>query len=290
MSRRADFSDLRVLEALATHGPRNVTEVARKLDMAAETLRKRIKRLRSQFFLRFGINIYHTFLGLKKAIVFAEAISGYEDMLLGILKKNDFWIALARCYGMFEGCVGVFIIPKDHCAEFEHFLHEVQELGVARNIQLFWSTCFQSVSSRCNWFDQKSSDWKFQWDEWIKEIRSEKTELPYTLVDPTSFPMKGDEIDILILKELEKDATISFNELGKKLGISPQLVRYHYQKHLVEQGLIESFEVTFFHFGRQISDFSFFIFRFDSIEKLARFASSLLDKPFVKALGKIVNM
>ena len=289
MSRRADFSDLRILEALAKHGPRNVTEVARKLDMAAETLRKRIKRLRSQFFLRFGINIYHTFLGLKKAIVFAEAISGYEDMLLGILKKNDFWIALARCYGMFEGCVGVFIIPKDHCAEFEHFLHEVQELGVARNIQLFWSTCFQSVSSRCNWFDQKSGDWKFQWDEWIKEIRSEKTELPYTLVDPTSFPMKGDEIDILILKELEKDATISFNELGKKLGISPQLVRYHYQKHLVEQGLIESFEVTFFHFDRQMSDFSFFIFRFDSTEKLTKFASSLLDKSFVKALGKILG-
>jgi hypothetical protein len=70
-----------------------------------------------------NVNIYHTNLGLKKAVVLAEAISGYEDLLFKCLQQNGFWIAIARCYGMFEGCVSVFTIPKTHRSEFEQFLN-----------------------------------------------------------------------------------------------------------------------------------------------------------------------
>jgi DNA-binding Lrp family transcriptional regulator len=90
-----------------------------------------------------------------------------------------------------------------------------------------------------------------------------------------------------MLKELEKDATIKLARLAEMLKISPQLAQYHYHQHLIRKGLIESFEVTAFHFGREASDFCFFIFSFDNYEKLAKFASSLLDKPFAKTLGKI---
>lgn len=284
-----DSSDLTMLDALAKYGPRNVTEVARQLGIPAETLRKRLKNLRSQFFLRFNANLYHTNLGLKKAVVFAEAIPGYEDLLFNSLKTNDFWIYVCRCYGMFEGCVGIFPIPEDHCAEFEQFLGELEKLAIARNVQFFWSTCFQSVQSRCTWFDQNSQTWNFQWDKWIEEIKSEEIELPYTLVDPESFPIKADEMDLFILKELEKDATVRFTKIAEMLDVPPQLVRYHYRNHLIERGLIEDFQVTIFHFGRAVSEFLFFIFNFDNAEKLAKFTSSLLDKPFAVALGKILD-
>lgn len=286
---RLNLLDLRIVEGLEKYGPRNVTEVARKLGMPAETMRKRLKRLRSQFFFRTNVNIYHTYLGLKKAVIFAEATLGYEDLLFNCLMVNNFWIFVSRCYGMFEGCVGIFTIPKDHLAEFEQFLEATKKSGVARNIQVFWSTCFQSVGLRCDWFNRKSKTWNFQWDKWIEEIWSEETELPYTLVDPEDFPVKGDEIDLFILKELEKDGTINFSEIGKKLGASPQKVGYRYRKHLVGKGLIESFRVSVFHFGRAISEFYFFIFEFDNMEKLSKFASSLLDKPFARALGKILG-
>lgn len=289
ISQTLNLSDLRILEGLAIYGPRNVTEIARKLGIHAETLRKRLKRLHSQTFLKTHINIYHTNLGLKKAVVFAEAFSGYEDLLFTCLKQNEFWIFVSRCYGMFEGCVGIFTIPRKDCTNFEQFLEEMKQLGITRNVQVFWSTCFHFVHSRCNWFDSQSRTWNFQWDNWIDEVKTERTLLPYTLVDPKDFPLLGDKIDVLILKELEKDATISLVNLAKMLKISPQLIRYHYQRHIVEKGLIEGFEVSAFHFGRTVSDFFFFIFKFDSFEKLAKFASSLLDKSFVKGLGKILN-
>jgi DNA-binding Lrp family transcriptional regulator len=289
MRQKIQFTDLRILEGLAVYGPRNVTEVARKLNMPAETLRKRLKRFHSQNFLRLNANVYHTNLGLKKAVVFAKAVPGYEDLLFNCFKQNEFWIFVSRCYGMFEGCVGIYTIPKEHSVEFEQFIDQIKRLSIARDMQVLWSTCFHSVYSRCNWFNSQSRTWNFQWDNWIAEIKTEKTLLPYTLEDPKDFPILGDKIDVLMLKELEKDATISLVNLAKMLKISPQLARYHYQRHLVEKGLIEGFEVTAFHFGRAISDFFFFIFEFDNFENLAKFASSLLDKPFVRFIGKILN-
>jgi len=286
MHRPFDIVDLKILEALVIYGPRNLSEVSRKLHMPAETLRKKLKRLNSQTFLRFNVNVYHANLGLRKAIVFAEAIPGYENALLDAFKINDFWTFLSKCYGMFEGCVGIFAVPEESRSEFKHFISELERIGLSRKSQIFWSTRFYSVPSKCEWFSPETKTWNFDLDGWVQEIETEDPNLPHSLVEPEVFPVKADEIDVFILKELEKDATISFKRLAEKLGISPQLVRYHYYNHLINGDLLESYEVTTFHFGKD-SESSFFTFSFDEERNLARFASSLLDKPFVITLGKI---
>ena len=286
MRKRSYLTDLMIVEALAKYGPRNVTEVARKLGMPAETLRKRIKRLYTQSFLRFNINVNHAFLGLKKAIVFAEAVPGYEDALLEALKINDFWIFVSRCYGMFEGCVAIFVVPMESCHLFEQFIDKLQEFRLAKRAEIFWSTYFYSINSRGKWFNKDKNSWEFNWTEWIEEIKEKK--VASALLEPEPTIVNVDRIDILILKELEKDARISFRKIAERLKISPQLVRYHYYNHIISRGLLKEFDVTFFHFGKN-SDFSFFIFSFDEERNLIKFAASLMDKPFVKVIGKILN-
>jgi len=289
MQKRFDLLDVRILEGLGIYGPRNITSLARKLGVPAETLRKRMKRvIHSRHFFQTHVNIYHTNLGLKKVMVFAEAIPGYEDLLFESLKINDFWIYLSRYYGMHEGCVGIYTVPRDHCTDFEQFLGELERLEVARKVDLYWSTCFQSVNLKCNWFDSASKSWNFQWDKWVEEIPTKTTHLPFTLVDPPDFVVEGDKTDVLILKELEKDATVSFVKLAKILGISPQLVRYHFYEHIIKRKLIEGFQISVLPFDRAISDRFFFIFEFGNGEKLAKFAMSLMDKPFAYTLGKIL--
>jgi len=289
MPKKFDFTDLKILEGLGRYGPRNISRVARKLGMKTETMRKRLKRMPSHLFFRFRVNIYCTDLGLMKAIVFADAIPGFEDLLLDCLNANDFWIYLARCYGKNEGCIAFYTVPSGHSADFLQFVSALERMGVARNIQALWSTCFQSVNSKTKWFDEKSKMWSFPWDKWVEEIPSQHTKLPRTLIDPADYPIKGDEIDVFILKELEKDPRISLNKLASLLGVSPQVVEYHYQKHILEQDLIENFEVLTLHFDMSVSDRFIFTFEFDSMEKYGKFAVSLLDKPFVGGLGKIVN-
>jgi DNA-binding Lrp family transcriptional regulator len=288
MHKPFDMIDLKVLEALETYGPRNVTEVSRKLRMPPETLRKRLNRLNSQTFLRFHVNIRYANLGLRKTIVFAEAVPGYENALLDALKINDFWIFLSRCYGMFEGCVGIFVVPDVCCREFEHFISDLERTGLSRRCQIFRSASFYPVQSKCKWFNPEAKTWNFDWDGWIREIDTESTDLPYGLIEPKAFSVKADAIDVFILKELEKDATVSFKRLAKRLDLSPQLARYHYYNHIIGRGLLEGFDAAVLYFGKD-SEFSFFTFSFDEDKNLARFASSLTDKPFVRTLDKILG-
>jgi hypothetical protein len=189
---------------------------------------------------------------------------------------------------MFDGCIGIFTIPKESCAFFESYVNQLEKLGIARRARIYWSTCFHYVPLNSKYFDQNTKAWIFDWNKWLEEIENAKSNLPYTLIDPEDFPNMADEVDLFILKELEKDASITFRELAKKLNISPQLIRYHYYNHVIGRGLLESFEISIFYFGRD-SDFYFFIFSFDDWEKLAKFASSLLNKPFVRTLGKILG-
>lgn len=289
MNPRLDSTDVKILKCLGIYGPRNITDVARKLGMPCETVRKRVKRLISHFSLKFPGNVYHTNLGLKKAFVFADAVPGCEQILFNCLKTNDFWIYVGRYYGRYEGCYAIYTIPKEHTDEFEEFVNQLENIGIARNIWVLWSTCLHTVNVTENWFDPESKTWIFQWDKWIEEIPTKGTKLPYTLVDPKDFPLKADYIDILILTELEVDSTITLREIAKMLNMTPEAIAYRYKNHILKHGLFEKSQIFFPRFDKATSDFFVFTFRFDENEKMARFALSLLDKPFVYALGKILG-
>lgn len=282
-----DLLDVKILACIDRYGPRNISEIARKVGKPYETVRKRFKRLVSQFFVKFPLNIYHTHIGLKKAFVFADAVLGYEDVLRDCMKANDFWSYVGRYYGRCEGCYAIYVVPVGHLREFEEFVHELEDTCIARNVRFLWSTCLHAVNPTVNWFDADSQEWVFNWREWVEEIPEEGTELPPTLAEPEEFPIKADDTDILILAELEVDYTTKMKEIARALDITPEAVEYHYYNHIVERGLIEKSQVFFLRFDKAVSDFFVFIFKFDSEEKTAKFASSLLDKPFVYGLGRL---
>jgi DNA-binding Lrp family transcriptional regulator len=226
---------------------------------------------------------------MKKAVVFTKATPGQEDLLFNCLKVNNFYIYLSRCFGMFEGCLGIYVIPEENTKEFENFLAQLRKTGVAEDVQLLWSTCFHTVNLTRKWFNRHSETWTFPWDKWLEEIPCEESELPYTLKDPLSFILKADETDLFIVKELEKNATISLTAIARKLGTTLQNIHYHYEMHVIKNGLIETFQIGLLPFERKTSDMLFFVFRFDNNEKMAKFAQSLLDKPFVNIVGKVLG-
>lgn len=283
-----DSLDIEILEGLMTYGPRNLAKVARKTNISPTTLHYRLKTLSSHFSLRFFTNIYHVNLGLKKAIIMAECQPGQEELLLRCLKANGFWIYLAPMYGVSQGYVGIYTIPAERTGEFEQFLNELKNVGVARNVQHIWTTSLRRVNLTGTWFDFASEKWSFEFEEWINEILGQSDELPYTLKDPEEFPILTDEVDIFILKELEKNAVVSFSELAKRLGITPQAVKYRYSK-LLRLKLIEGFEIHLYPFQTMPFEAFYFVFNFESHAKFAKFAASLLNKPFVVSLGKILG-
>lgn len=286
MRKRLDSLDIKILEALGVYGPRNISEVARKLNIPTPTMHSRMNDLKSHFSLYIQVNTYHTFIGLKKSFVFARATPGYEILLWDALKANEYWLYLTARYDAPESFYGIYGIPIDHTEEFEQFVKEIVNSKIAQDIDLLWSTSLHTLNLTDNWYDHKSNEWIFHWNKWTESIESQGTTLPYTLVEPESYPQKADRIDIMILNELEKNAECGLSDIAKLVDVSPQTVRYHLQNHVIAKGLIEGYVVFLPHF-KAASDTYCFRFNFYDKKNMARFALSLENKPFVRSIGKI---
>lgn len=281
--------DTKILRALYDVGPRNLAKLARAIGVPRDTLEFRIKRMQSnpQIFLRMHTSIYHTNLGLKKAVVFVKAKPGFEHVLFECLKANGFWIYVCRSYGMGEGCTAIYTIPIDHLKEFEEFICETERLGIAEKPAIYWSTCFEGGRITSEWFDDGQQNWVFRWDDWIREVETQQTALPYTLIESPDYPILGDDLDVQMLMKLEKDATRDLSDIARELGISRQLAHFHFKQHLQAKGLIEGYEIFAMLYGDTPFVMALFVVSFHNHETLAKFARSLLNKFFFVAMGKI---
>jgi len=274
-----------VLEALGLYSPRNLSDLALRLNMPRPSLRYRIKNLKSNFSLSFYGNIYHTLIGLRKTIVFATAKPGYEELLYECLKANDYWLYLSQCVEPFK-CLAVYGIPAGHEENFGHFLNQLQALGPANDVSSFWSTCVQTINATGTWFDKSSEEWKFPWNAWLEEIQKTEGKLPYTLIEPDEYAQKADWLDIMILKELEKDSSIKLTDIAKKFNTSLERVMYHFKHHVIEKGMFEGFQIIARHYGNVPAESYFFQFHFKNRENLTKYACSMINKPFARFMGK----
>jgi DNA-binding Lrp family transcriptional regulator len=234
-------------------------------------------------------SVYHTNLGLRKAVVIMEAEPGKEQLLFDCLQVNGFWLYVCRSYGTGEGCTAIYAVPVEYCSEFEQFINEVKRLGLARDARIYWSTCFQGGRITSEWFDSIEQGWVFRWDDWMKEVQTQTSVLPYTLMEPREYRNYADELDVKMLEKLEEDATRSLKEVSDSLGISRQLACHHYKKHLIEKNLIEGYEIFVMRYGSSPCVMVLFIVDFHEYEMFAKFARSLLDKFFVLTMGKILG-
>lgn len=278
--------DVKVLEGLALYGPRNLSKLAAQLNIPVGILRRRINYLRSHFSLLLKGTLYHTHIGLRKTVVFAESKPGYEEVLFQCLKSNDYWLYVSQCIGI-PKCLAIYGIPAGKEKEFEGFLSKLEELDKVDNVEFFWTTCFQNINTTSVWFDNASEQWIFPWNSWLKEVLRTKGELPYTLKDPDDYPQKADWIDIMISKELEKNSAIKSIEIAKMLGISLQRVKYHFDNHVIKEKMFEGHQIVAEHYKGLSADTYYFRFVFKNYKKFAKFASSLMNKPFVRVMGKV---
>jgi DNA-binding Lrp family transcriptional regulator len=288
MDKTLDSLDIRILEALNKHGPRSVLYIAKMLGQKWDIVNYRLERLSTYFSLFQVANVQTSHIGLRSALILANSVPGFEETLSECMTTHDFWHYTGRCYGKDEGCYAIYEIPPSHIKEFKRFAHLLADSGLARNTRILWTTDQYAINPGSEWFDPRSGSWSLYLNKWIEEVPQENPRLPIELKEPRDFPVKVDEIDIRILHDLEIDAKRSLKEIAQKMGTTPQIVSYHYRNHVIGRKLIGKWRVWIRPFSEVCDRFVFF-FRFSSEEKMARFASSLMNKPFVLALCRIIN-
>lgn len=283
-----DPINAKIIEGLGEH-PRNLSMLAKKIDLPSSTVAFRLKALIKQGYLTVRAKLNSPQLGLARAAVIADTNRGFSDTLLKVVENVGYWSYIAGCYGKFNGFYSLFSFPSAYKDELEDYFEEARMLGATSNYKLLWTTNIYEVAPNFNWFDFKRKAWNFAWQEWVDEVSRTSDVLPHRLMDPERYKVEVDYLDLLILKELEKDGFRDFTQLSKVVKITPQAVRHRYYQHVIRRNLITGYEVAIFPYPLQVSDLCAFVFNFPSQKALAKFANSLVDKPFVLSYAKVIG-
>ena len=283
-----DPINAKIIEGLGEH-PRNISLLAEKIDLSSSTVAFRLKALIKQGYLTVRAKLNSPRLGLMKVAIVADTNRGFSDTLLKAIENVGYWSYVAGCYGKFNGFYGLLSFPFAYKAEFEDYFERAKMLGATSNYALLWTTNIYEVAPNFDWFDFKRKAWNFAWQEWVDEVSRTSDILPQRLMDPERYEVEVDYLDLLILKELEKDGFRDFTQLSKVVKITPQAVRHRYYQHVIGRNLITGYEVAVFPYPLQVSDLGAFVFNFPNQEALAKFANSLVDKPFALSYAKVIG-
>jgi DNA-binding Lrp family transcriptional regulator len=255
--------------------------------MPPRSLAYRIRHLQSNFSLCLQGTLYHTNIGLRKVFLIANSRPGYEDTVSQCLRANDYWLLIVQSL-VAPKFIATYGIPAGEEEQFEEFAAKLGHLKIVTSTSLFWSTCIYNVNATTKWFDQNTEQWIFPWDTWLQEVLTTKAaKLPNTLIEPQGYYQKADSIDIFILKELEQNCTVKMKDIAKKLKISPELVKYHYENHVLKKQMFEGPMILANHYAGLTPRTIFLMLHFKNYENLCKLALSLMDKPFVRAVGKV---
>ncbi len=288
--KRIDQKDLLVLEAVSRYNPRNISRVAESVRMPATTVRFRLSRMLQESFVFLHMIPYLPNLGLRRAVVFLEANTGYENDILNYSKRNDYWVFQCSIYGRFEGCAGFWNIPFGEEDRFVDFFDTLLDLGVVRDYHLHWTTCayYPGVSSK--WYRIQDKSWVYHWEELFTEISVEQgEEVPVILRDLGEYSTKIDAIDLQIINELEENAKLSLPEISKLLDVALSKIKYHYHEHIIKRDLIGGYQTEIYRFPFPLCEMLFFTFDFDNSRDMKNFISAFIDKPIAINISKIIG-
>jgi len=284
-----DPVNAKILEALQVYGPANIKKVAEAASIPDTTVRFRIRKLTEQKLLLVTAHLNYAKLGLARGFLIAESSPGSQELLLQAIKKTDYWDYLARCYGKFDGYIAYFAFPAEYKNYLEKYFGEAAKLGIFSNHLFFWITNSYFPYISFEWYDFKDGSWNFRWDQWIDEITNASENMPEILVEPKSYEVLVDEIDLLILKELQKDAMQDLRKIAKNIGISRQRAYYRWHNHILKQKLIVQYTTTFKPYPFIITDYYMFIIDFVNKSTLAKFCNASAKKPFIISYAKVIG-
>lgn len=284
-----DETNASILKAVGEIGARNITLIAKRTRLPITTVRFRLERMKKGGNVLVAANPDLPKLGLAKAFMVADAYLGRQNQLLETLRNTAYWAYIIRCYGKHDGFCSYFAFPATHMKELEKYVRKAKHLQAFSNSQFFWCTNSRVVPPDFSWYDFKERRWKFDWQNWARDVLEASDELPEQISEPSNYAIMVDKKDLLIIKEMQKDETIGFNKLAEIVGISPQSIGSRYRNHIMKRKLILNYAVDVYPYPLEISDLYLFKIDFADQRCLDKFASACEGKPFVVSYSKVIG-
>lgn len=235
------------------HGPRNILQIARESKLPYTTVYSRVVKLESMGVLRTWIHPNYTKLGLSRAVVYATPYAGKELLAKEALRITGYWLKFARCIGDYNGYYSQHGIPSLHQRDFELYIEQVRERGAIKSFQLFWLGEPRTTIPNFEYYDMKSKTWRFEWNQWLELFSKNRT----TTRGKEQPKSKGgfDAKDLIILKELCKNARTTLADMSKLLSMTLPATKYRFDD-LANRGFILDYVIDILPFAPDISQLS----------------------------------
>jgi DNA-binding Lrp family transcriptional regulator len=285
-SKMLDSLNTRILECMATVGPRNLLEVSRRTGIPFTTVYHRVDKLETRIGRVSHLLPTYSKLGLARLVVIAKARPGVEERLTKALKLPNYWSSVTRCEGGFTHH-SVQSVPVEHLTRFDSYLKRLSRNGLVDNLEVIRVGDMLPLNLNFQCYDTVDQTWRFAWDKWFEKLMRLKA--VRRIGDPTNYSRVVDKHDLFIVKEFEKNGRTTLAKLAPTMGMTLPGVKYHYDK-LVARGVCQYFTIDVFPFPIEVSAVYDIMLDFPSRDRMNRFFS-FVDRLFffidvTKVIGK----
>ena len=237
----ADTTTLRILEFFYNQSNvRVLYDAVRKLNMPSTSFWRRISTLKRKG-ITFTIDIDERKIGLSKISFFL-----YDVFLNRYEIPHSHWYNAYTVSSVPFGTHLVYYYPITYGYKFiKDEINKICKEEKTDYLMIDYSFTFSAKPSFTKYFDVERGRFNYFWKEWIDKIKeileyreTVKEENPAIFINEYR-EKPEDWFDLLILKELQKDAFKSFKEISESIGIRTWKVKYHYDKHILAKGVIK---------------------------------------------------
>ncbi len=283
--KQLDRTNIKILSAMWKFGPRNLLEISRRTGIPFTSVYHRVAKLEKRSD-RIAILIPQlSKLGLMRITLLVNAKPGCEEIVTPALKLPNLWQSVNRCEGAFTH-LSVQIVPTQFLKQFRAYVKKLSELELVTQYKMILTGQYVPNFPDFKYYKPVSNEWTFDWHRWLLALKKKPIK---TIEDPESYVTLADKKDLLIVKELEKNARRTFADMAPLLGISLQGVKYHYDKKLVPSGIVKYFGFEAWPYPEEVSAHHEVLLDFTSKLAMNRFFSMVDELFFVKGVAKVLR-
>jgi DNA-binding Lrp family transcriptional regulator len=284
--KQLDPTNIKILTAMWKFGPRNLLEVSRRTGLPFTSVYHRVAKLEEKTGRVCYVISEIAKLGLVHVRVLVTAKAGFEDLVTQALMMPNIWRMVNPCEGRYTH-LSAHTVPPELMKDFQEYLQHLTEMGLITQLQIIQTGDTVMFFPNFQYYDPASKRWSFQWAEWVAAIK--KLAPDKEINDPSSYQMLFDRKDLLIIKELERNARRSLAALVPLLEMSLPAVKYRFDKRLRQSGVIQHVGFDVRAFPVEISAFHEVMLEFPTKEEMNRFYSYLNELFFVESVVKVLQ-
>jgi DNA-binding Lrp family transcriptional regulator len=277
--------NIRILSAMWRYGPRNLLEVARRIGMPFTSVYHRVSRIESKAQEIAVLIPAVSKLGMVRVTVLVASSPGREDEVSRAIKNLNLWFATGSCEGTFTH-ISTQLVPVKYLKEFRTYIQQLRDSNLITSFNIIYTgdvvPNFPDFAS----YDPAKSEWKFDWEEWFASLTWSSDFVAFN--DPPDYTLAVDKKDIMIIKELEKDARKNFTDIAKVADITAQTVKSRYE-NLVAMGIANHFHMRIFPYPIEVGAYHQVMLEFNSKEELDKFVSIVPKLFFVVSIAKVLR-